>query len=146
MVSLGLWVSILSLPLGGYLTERIGSPTAMIVLFSLAAAGALFLLPYLPIPYLLSILVGLAIGPSAGAIVALPAQALSPENRGLGLGIFYSWYYAAMAAGPAIAGVSRDLTGNLSLPVLIGGAMFVATPVLVAVFHTTRAKAVAHVA
>jgi len=144
-LGLGLWVSIISLPLGGYLTERMGFTNAIIGFFCLAAAGALFLLPYLPNPYVLSILVGLAIGPPAGAIVALPAQALSPENRGPGLGIFYSWYYAAMAAGPAIAGVSRDLTGSPSLPVLIGGAMFVATPVLVAVFHTTRAKVVAPV-
>lgn len=54
LVSLGLWVSILSLPLGGYLTERIGFTNAMIAIFSLVAAGALFLLPYLPVPIGLS--------------------------------------------------------------------------------------------
>jgi len=143
VVSLGLWVTILSVPLGGYLTERIGFTNGMIVIFSIVTAGALFLLPYLPIPLALSILVGLGIGPPAGAIVALPAQALSPANRGVGLGIFYSWYYAAMAVGPAIAGIGRDLTSSPAVPVLIGGAMFVATTLFVSLFRLSRVKVTA---
>ncbi len=138
LVSLGLWVSILSLPLGGYLTERLGFTNTVIVAFSLVTATALFLLPYLPFPVGLSILVGLGIGPPAGALVALPTQALSPENRGTGLGIFYSWYYLAMAVGPVIAGLGRDLSGSAAVPVLIGGAMFVFTTLFVGLFHLSR--------
>ena len=143
LVSLGLWVSILSLPLGSYLTERLGFTTAIIVTFSLVTATALFLLPYLPFPLGLSILAGLGIGPPAGALVALPAQALSPENRGPGLGIFYSWYYLAMAVGPVIAGLGRDLSGQVAVPVLIGGAMFVATTIFVSFFHLSRSPGAA---
>ncbi|MFQ6028524.1 MAG: MFS transporter [Dehalococcoidia bacterium] len=139
LVSLGMWVSIISVPLGGYLTERLGCPNAMIVIFSLLAGVALFLFPYVPLPALLSILVGLGIG-AAGAIVALPAQALSPANRGPGLGIFYTWYYIAMALGPIIAGVGRDLSGSPATPVLIGGAMFAVTVGSLALFHWFRAK------
>ena len=140
VVSLGLWVTILSVPLGGYLTERVGFTNGMIVIFSIITAGALFLLPYLPIPLSLSILVGLGIGPPAGAIVALPAQALSPANRSLGLGIFFSWYYAAMAVGPAIAGIGLDLTSSPAVPVLIGGVMFVATTLFVSLFRLSRTR------
>ena len=143
LVSLGLWVSILSLPLGGYLTERIGFTNAIVVIFSLVTAGALFLLPYLPFPVVLSVLVGLSIGPPAGAIAALPAQTLSPENRGPGLGIFYSWYYLAMAVGPVFAGLARDLSGSVAVPVLIGGAMFVATTLFIILFHLSRSKVAA---
>ena len=143
LVSLGLWVSILSLPLGGYLTERLGFTNTVIVTFSLVTAAALFLLPYLPFPVGLSILVGLGIGPPAGALVALPAQALNPENRGPGLGIFYSWYYLAMAVGPVIAGFGRDLSGNVEVPVLIGGAMFVATTFFLGLFHLSRSQVAA---
>ena len=140
LVSLGLWVSILSLPLGGYLTERLGFANAMIATFSLVTAAALFLLPYLPFPAGLSVLVGLGIGPPAGALVALPTQALSPESRGPGLGIFYSWYYLAMAVGPVVAGLGRDLSGNVAVPVLIGGAMFVATTLFLGLFHLSRSN------
>jgi MFS family permease len=70
--------------------------------------------------------------------VALPAQALSPENRGPGLGIFYSWYYLAMAVGPVIAGLGRDPSSSVAVPVLIGGAMFVATTLILGMFHLAR--------
>ena len=142
LVSVGLWVSLISLPLGGYLTQRVGWPKATIALFSLLTGVALFLLPFVPFPLGLSILVGLAIGPPAGAIVALPSQVLSAESRGQGFGVFYVWYYAAMAIGPALAGLGRDFTGGPSAPVLIGGAMFVATVFSLAAFsvlHTSRA-------
>jgi predicted MFS family arabinose efflux permease len=138
LVSVGLWVSLISLPLGGYLTERVGRPKSTIMVFCLLAAGALFLLPYVPIPLVLSILVGLAIRPPAGAIMALPTQVLSAESRGTGLGVFYAWYYAAMAAGPALAGMGRDLTASQVTPVLIGGGMFVGAVLSVAVFSMLK--------
>lgn len=142
LVSVGLWVSLISLPLGGYLTQRVGWPKASIAIFCSLTAVAMFLLPLVPIPLVLSILVGLAIGPPAGAIVALPANALSAENRGAGFGVFYIWYYAAMAIGPVVAGFGRDLTDSAAAPVVIGGAMFVGTVLCLAVFsvlHTDRA-------
>lgn len=146
LVSLGLWVSLFSVPLGGYLTEKIGWPNAMIVIFALVAGLALFLIPYLPNPALFSILVGIGVGPSAGAIVALPSLALSPENRGPGFGVFYSWYYGAMALGPAIAGLSRDLTGSPAAPVLFGGAMFAASTLFVATFRLLMSRRTARTA
>ena len=86
---------------------------------------------------------GLSTGPPAGAIAALPPQTLSPENRGPGLGIFYSWYYLAMAVGPVFAGLARDLSGSVAVPVLIGGAMFVATTLFIILFHLSRSKVAA---
>ena len=100
------------------------------------------LLPFVSIPLGLSILVGVAIGPSAGAIVALPANALSAENRGAGFGVFYIWYYAAMEIAPVLAGLGRDMTGSAATPVVIGGMMFVGTVFALAVysvFNTDRA-------
>ncbi len=99
------------------------------------------MLPYLPFPVGFSILVGLGIGPPAGALVALPTKVLSPENRGPGLGIFYSWYYLVVAVGPIIAGFGRDLAGSVAVPVLIGGAMFAATTLFIGLFHLFRSKA-----
>jgi len=72
------------------------------------------------------------------ALVALPAQALSPENRGPGLGIFSSWYYLAMAVGPVIAGLGRDPSSSVAIPVLIGGTMFVATTLFLGMLHLSR--------
>jgi MFS family permease len=142
LTSLGLWASMASLPLGGYATERAGRPDAAIVVFSTATGLILALLLVVPLPGVLCILFGLLIGPPAGAIMALPARVLSPSNRAVGLGIFYSCYYAAMAAGPPIAGALRDRWGTAAAALLFGSALFLSVVLLLALFHALRAPAV----
>ena len=78
------------------------------------------------------------IGPSPGAMVGLPAAALSARNRGLGLGIFYSLYYAGIAVGPAMAGFSRDLTENPEAPLFVGAAMFIVAALFLVLFNLVR--------
>ncbi len=145
LVSVGVWVTMLSVPIGGYLAQRSGHAGAAMVLFSLLAGAALALFPVLSIPLLVAILIGLMIGPSPGAMVGLPAASLSPRNRGLGLGIFYSLYYAGIAVGPAIAGISRDLTDSAEAPLLFGSAMFVTAAVFLFMFVLYRRTAVSTV-
>ena len=145
LVSIGLWVSLLSVPLGGYLIERLGRPESAIAILSVTAGAALLLLPYAPIPVVLSVLVGLGVG-AAGPIVALPSRALAPQNRGPGLGIFYTWYYGVMAVGPLFAGLGQDLTSSPATPVIIGGAAFVATVAFVGLFHVFLVKSPVRVA
>ena len=96
-------------------------------------------MPFLSYPLVLSILLGLGIAP-AGAIVALPSQALNSENRALGLGIFYTWYYIGMAVGPVGAGLGRDLTDSAATPVLIGGAMFLGVIFFIVMFRLLQTK------
>ena len=139
-VSLGLWVSLLAIPLGGYLTERLGRPNAAIVIFCLAAAAAMFLLPYGAATVALCLLVGIGIGPPAGVILALPAEVLRPENRAAGLGVFFTWYYAGMAVGPAIAGLGRDVTASAAAPVLIGGAFFTSGVLILGLFRALQSR------
>ena len=139
LISIGLWVTLASVPIGGYLSERTRRPDTVIFLSSACAAAALVLLPFLSYPLVLSILLGLGIAP-AGAIVALPSQALNSENRALGLGIFYTWYYIGMAVGPVLAGLGRDLTDSAATPVLIGGGMFLAVIFFVVMFRLLQTK------
>jgi MFS family permease len=124
MVSLGLWMSLIAIPLGGYLTERFNRPNAAILIFCLTSAMSMFLMPFWTVTVALCLLIGIGIGPPAGVIMAFPAEVLRPENRAAGLGVFFTWYYAGMAAGPPIAGLGRDLTASAATPVLIGGVFF----------------------
>ncbi len=135
MVSIGIWITMLSVPLGGYLTEYFGRPRTSIVMFSLLLAITLGVFPYLAVPVVLSVLFGVWIGPPAGPLVALPSDALSAENRGPGVGVFYTWYYLAMAVGPAMAGAGRNMTGSASTPLLIGAGSFASTVLFVGLFH-----------
>ena len=54
-------------------------------------------------PEISFVLLGLFAGIPAGALMALSAQAVNPENRGPGLGVFHTWYYVGLTVGPALA-------------------------------------------
>ncbi len=53
-----------------------------------------------------------ALGPAAGAIVALPSRSLAPGSRPVGLGVFYTAYYVLMALGLAMAGRFERMTAK----------------------------------
>jgi predicted MFS family arabinose efflux permease len=136
-----LWISMVSIPVGGLAVQRSGMPDAAVFLFCCAAAAVLALMPTGAFPLLLCILFGLLLGPPPGAVMAQPARVLAPADRAAGLGIFYACYYALLAAGPALAGLLRDHTGTAAAPVLLGALMFLAVPVCTLAF---RALAPAH--
>jgi len=69
---------------------------------------------------------GIIAGLPAGALIALSAEAVSHENRGPGLGIFYTWYYLGMTVIPALAGALRDATGSAKSPLLLSALLMVA--------------------
>jgi MFS family permease len=142
LVSLGLWAGMPSLPIGGWLAERSGHPRAAIVLFSAGAGVILLLLIYAPLPAVLCALLGLFIGPPAGAIMALPAEVLSAQRRALGPGVFYTVYYIAMAIGPLFAGWCRDHWQTAAAAILVGAALYWSIlPMFAAFYLCARAPA-----
>jgi predicted MFS family arabinose efflux permease len=139
ITSLGLWISVISLPMGGWLVETRGRPRAGIVFSCLLAGCTMVLLPTMIWPWGLSLLLGLAIGPGAGAIVAMPSRAVAPMNRAVSFGIFYTAYYVVMALGPGLAGWGQTTWGTATAPLQIGGALFlVGIPLLVAFDRVSR--------
>ena len=70
------------------------------------------------------VLFGLIAWSPAGPIVALPVPHLTPENRGIGMGVFFSYYYLGIGLFPTLAGWIRDLQGDAALPAtsLLGAA------------------------
>jgi predicted MFS family arabinose efflux permease len=140
LTSLGLWVMIASLPLGGYLVQRSGRPDAAIMLFSGLAGLALSgLAAAVGMPLLFCIAIGIAVGPPPGAVLAMPGRILHPENRAIGLGLFMTVYYVTAAVGPALAGVVGDQMGA-SAPVLFGAFLFMTIVPLVMLFRTLHPK------
>ena len=60
------------------------------------------------------IALGLVSGLPAGPIMSLPARVLAPATRSIGMGMFYTVYYAAMMLGPVIGGAMPN--GPAALP------------------------------
>ena len=140
LVSIGVWATMFSIPIGGYLGEKLGRPQATIMIFASLLTITIGVFPYLALPAVLSMLFGVMIGPPTGPLVALPSDAVSAGNRGPGLGVFYVWYYVAMAVGPAVAGAARNMTGSASTPLLIGAGLFASTVVFVGLFRVLAAR------
>jgi predicted MFS family arabinose efflux permease len=76
------------------------------------------------------IAIGLLSGLPAGPIMSLPARMLQPGTRAIGMGLFYSVYYAVMMAGPALGGACAKWTGTTASAFDAGAAMVLACPVL----------------
>jgi MFS family permease len=120
--SLAMWAMLISIPFGGRLLEVFGWITTSIVITLSAAAVVMASVSQGIAPEALCVAFGVIAGIPAGALMALSAQALTSENRGPGLGIFYTWYYVGMTVSPAVAGWTRDVSGNVAAPVVLGAS------------------------
>ncbi len=135
IVSLAIWVTILSVPLGGLLTDRLGRPNLVIVAGSAAAAFVTILLPVLPHPLLAFCLVGLVIGAAPGAVMALLPKVVAAERMATALGVYYTVFYVGVAVTQTLAGVVRDLSGSPAAPVLFAALVMALTVFGLALFR-----------
>jgi MFS family permease len=120
--SLATWGTTVFVLLGGVIADRLRSPT-LLMAGSFAALAAAMLLAPLGAPLVCIAVVGVVGGLPAGAILALAAEVLRPANRGPGMGVYFTWYYALMALLPPLAGALRDVTGLPGAPVAFGGVI-----------------------
>ena len=135
VVSLAVWVTMLSVPLGGFLTDRLGRPTALIVGGSLVAAGTMLLIPVLAHAVLAFCLVGLAVGAPPGGLMALLPRTLDPERLATGFGVFYTVFYVLMAVTQPAAGLVRDVVGDPAAPIVLAALVMAATVLGLLVFR-----------
>jgi MFS family permease len=121
IVSLTSWLFIPALPLGAWMAERAGRPFATLVLIFIAIAVLILMIPFTTFYTAMFILLGIVFAPAGGLIMALPARVLRKENRAVGMGIFFTIYFAGMGVSPVIAGYALDLTGNPFAPLVLAG-------------------------
>ncbi len=131
------WVLVPMLPLGGWLAGRWGRPVPLALL---GLAGMVLLNPVLAVAgpgaagaaTLLGI--GVLCGLAGAPIFSLPAQVLPPAARGLGMGVYYTIYYAGMALAPPVAGWARDASGEPGAPMLAAACCAAISAVAVLAF------------
>jgi predicted MFS family arabinose efflux permease len=138
-ISIVLWLAVFSVPLGGWLADRTGRPQFILVASSVLFALLMFTLPRSGAAVLIAIGLGLFSGPPAGPIMSLPARVLQPSTRAIGMGLFYTVYYAAMMLGPVIGGSLAKWTGTAATAFDFGAAMLLACPLLLWVFNRIAA-------
>ena len=150
LASLAIWVSIVSVPAGGLLSDRLARPNVMIVVGCAVATALVLVLPALPSVSVGLLLLGIVVGAVPGPLTSLLPRALNPERLAVGLGISYTVFYVVMTVAQPGAGLARDLTGDPAAPVAFAAAAMAATVIWLAVFRLiagrradTRAERVA---
>jgi len=141
VTSIALWITILSVPLGGYLLQLSARPGLWANLSYLAAGLALLALSLDVWPVVACIAFGLALGPGPGTLTAMPSRVLKPEHRITGLAIFATLTSAIMGTGPMVAGALADAAHSPVAALLLGVAMTVICVPLTMLFEATLPKA-----
>jgi MFS family permease len=141
VVSLAIWVTMLSVPLGGFLTDKLKRPTLLIVTGSLVAAGTMLLIPVLAHSVLAFCLVGLAIGAPPGGLMALLPRTLPSERLATGFGVFYMVFYVMMALTQPAAGLVRDVAGDPAAPIVLAALVMATTVVGLVIFRRLERRA-----
>lgn len=141
IVSIAIWLMLVSAPLGGFLAERSGRSNMALAL-SLAAYGAVIAaLTVWDAPILLFVIMGVVGGVPAGIIMALPARAVRAEVLAPAMGLYFTCYYVGMAALPAAAGSARDAVGYAGAPLLFAVAILFVALLAFAAFCWVEARA-----
>jgi predicted MFS family arabinose efflux permease len=133
-VGVATWLSVASVQAGGMLAQRGASPAVLLVGGCLVWAACLLALGVGSGAAAL-LVAGLATGLPVGVIMALPAQALRPENRAVGMGLFYTWLYVGHAGLPPAAGWAGDASGMPAAPLLAAAGFVAGLPVIYALFR-----------
>ncbi|MBW8856242.1 MAG: MFS transporter, partial [Bradyrhizobium sp.] len=134
-ISLVMWLSVISVPSGGYLADRTKRPFVVAIAASLVVAALLAWLTRSDAVIAILVLGGLIGGLPAGPIMSLAARVLAPETRAVGMGVFYTLFYAAMMLGPAVAGRLAKSAGTAAVALDLGALTVLACPPLMWLFE-----------
>jgi MFS family permease len=129
-ISIVLWLAVLSVPLGGVFADRTGRPEFVLVAGCIVFAMLMIALPRSDLVISTVVALGLVSGQPAGPILSLPARVLQPATRAIGMGLFYTLYYATMMLGPVVGGACAKWAGSATAAFDFGAAVILACPLL----------------
>jgi MFS family permease len=113
-VTLVLFVSMVSVPLGGFFADRVSRANLILIIGSVMFAALLVAAGRSTQSALIFAAIGLVGGFPVGVIMQMPARMLRPEQRAIGMGIFYTIYYGGLVLGTAVGGEIADRWGTSS--------------------------------
>jgi MFS family permease len=123
VTSLFMWTTMVTVPLGGRVLQSFRRVTPVLAVLLLGSAAMLVVVSAGTLPEASLVVLGVVAGIPAGALMSLSAEAVRRENRGPGLGIFYTWYYLGMTLVPPLAGGLLDWTGRAKAPLLLAALL-----------------------
>jgi MFS family permease len=131
MVSTVLWMTIIAIPLGGILADRV--PRSQTIILAGIGVGTIltFFATRTDQTLLTFAALGLVAGMPAAAVMSLPSRVLTEDTRAAGMGFFYTAYYLLMMLLPPLQGFAAKFYDSTSITFDIAGiALLLAAPML----------------
>ena len=139
VLAVATWSNLPATVLGGVLAGRFGNGPVFAV-GTLAAIAAVAGPAVVDWPLAWGVLFGTVASLHAGVIVAMGTLSARPENRAVGMGLFYTVYYAGGTVLPGLCGRAADAAGTPAAALLAGaGVAALALPLYA--LHVWMAKA-----
>jgi MFS family permease len=133
-VSIVMWLTMLSVPAGGFIADWSRRHITIIVAGCVLFAGALLVAARTDAVIASLVVLGIVCGVPAGPIMSLPARVLAPETRAVGMGIYFTVYYTGMFVAPPAAGWLAARLGGASAAFDFGAAAVLCAALLAWVF------------
>ena len=140
--SIGTWLGIATIPIAGYAVHRWGRANETMVFFLIGGGCITAMIPWVDSWFVMFALFGLIAWTPAGPIVSLPVAHLTAENRGVGMGVFFSYYYLGIGLFPSLAGWMRDTTGSPGAPIMFAGTLFIGALVFLGLYRFAEVRLV----
>src|SRR5579883_109322 len=128
------WLNLASTQAGGVIAHRWSRWNVLLVV-GIGAWGLLLLLVPVMDAVLPLLASGIVLGLAVGVIMALPSEVLRPENRGVGMGVFYAIMYLGQAGLPPLGGAIQDLIGGTSASIYFAAFLVLAILPVFALFR-----------
>ena len=141
IISLASWAMIFSGAIGGRIADRSGRGALMFYLCCVVGVAALLLLRQTAWAVPLSLVYGLAGGAPAGVIMALTGEAMAPQRRAFGMGVFFSLYFVLLSLGPPLAGGLYDASRDPFVPIQFAVLLFAGAALAFWLFRRLKAGA-----
>ncbi|MCR9109130.1 MFS transporter [Marivita sp. XM-24bin2] len=138
IVSIGSWIMIASGAVCGQIVDRFSGRNVVLMICMGGAITALLLLSVPGAGIGASVLFGLIGMAPAGVIMAMAGQAMRPQVRAFGMGLFFTVYYAIMLVTPPAAGAILDATGDAQGPMWLAIILFASVVPLSLAFQNIK--------
>ena len=140
IISIASWVMIVSGALCGYLADRTGWRDRILYFCGSVAVATVLLLQQVAWAVSLSLLFGLIGAAPAGLIMALTVEAMAPQRRAFGMGVFVTVYFVFVTLAPPLAGWLFDRSGDPYRPLLLAAGLFAGAMAVVGLFRWAQRR------
>ena len=140
VISIASWVMIFSGALCGQIADRTGKREPILYFCGSVAVLSMLLLQQVAWAVPLSLLFGLIGAAPAGIIMALTVEAMAPQRRAFGMGVFVSVFFVIVTLAPPLAGWLYDRSADPYGPVLLAAGLFAGAMVVYRLFGLAKRR------